>query len=230
MRKLFRLALNPAYWPALKQGVAASVEHAGIPFGDRFLTILDVGASRGQFALFSIENFSGARIISFEPQPGPAAELKNVVGERVHLVETALGPEPGTARMNISGRDDSSSLLEIGERQEQEFPGTGVDHMIEVPVSTLDREVTRPLNRPCLLKMDVQGFELSVLKGATETLKEVDVAFIECSFVELYESQALADEVIRFMQDAGFRLEGVYEVAYSADGSAIQGDFLFRRA
>lgn len=200
-----------------------------MPFGNGFSTVLDVGASRGQFALFSIENFPDAEIISFEPQPGPASELKSLLGDRVRLIETALGPEPGTASMNISGRDDSSSLLAIGKRQEEEFPGTGVDHTIEVAVSTLDREVERPFNRPCLLKMDVQGFELSVLKGASETVKNVDVAFIECSFVELYEGQALADEVILFMADAGFRLAGVYGVVYSSDGSAVQGDFLFRR-
>ncbi|MCB0862220.1 MAG: FkbM family methyltransferase [Solirubrobacterales bacterium] len=132
--------------------------------------------------------------------------------------------------MNVSGRDDSSSLLAIGKRQEQEFPGTGTDHTIEVPVSTLDDETSRPLARPALLKMDVQGFELDALRGATATLEEVDVALIECSFVELYEGQALAGEVVNFMTEAGFTLDGVYEIAYSADGSAVQGDFLFRRA
>lgn len=213
----------------MKQGVAASVEHSRIPFGEKFATILDVGASRGQFALFSIANFPGAAIVSFEPQPGPAADLRKLLGDQITVIETALGPEPGTAEMHVSGRDDSSSLLAIGARQEQEFPGTGTDHLIEVRVSTLDAETSRPLSRPCLLKMDVQGFELDALRGGTETLKEVDVALIECSFVELYEGQALAGEVVNFMTAAGFRLDGVYEVAYSADGSAIQGDFLFRR-
>lgn len=229
-RKLFRLASNRAYWPALKKGVAASVEHSKIPFGEQFATVLDVGASRGQFALFSIENFPEAEIVSFEPQPGPASDLRDLLGDRITVVESALGPEAGKAEMNISGRDDSSSLLAIGERQQQEFPGTGTDHTIEVPISTLDAETSKPLARPVLLKMDVQGFELDALRGGPETLEEVDVALIECSFVELYEGQALAGEVVNFMTGAGFHLDGVYEVAYSADGSAIQGDFLFRRA
>lgn len=230
MRKLFRLASDRSYWPALRTGVAASVEHSKIPFGERFATVLDVGASRGQFALFSISNFPGAEIISFEPQPGPASDLRKLLGDQISVVETALGSAPGSATMNISSRDDSSSLLSIGTRQEQEFPGTGTDHTITVSVSTLDAEIERPLRGPVLLKMDVQGFELDALRGGPRTLGEVDVALIECSFVELYEDQALAGEVVHFMSEAGFNLDGVYEVAYSADGSAIQGDFLFRRA
>lgn len=210
-------------------GVAASVEHSRIPFGDDFATVLDVGASRGQFALFSLENFPGADIICFEPQPGPAGDLRRVLGDRVELIGSALGPERGMANMNISAQDDSSSLLAIGERQVVEFPGTESDHTIEVPVTTLDDALRRPVERPCLLKVDVQGFELDVLRGGLEVLREVDVALIECSFVELYQGQALAEEVVSFMQDAGFRLAGVHEIANSADGSAIQGDFLFRR-
>jgi len=228
-RKLIRLAGNRSYWPALRQGVAASVEHSKIPFGEHFATVLDVGASRGQFALFSRQTFPDAEIICFEPQPGPAAELRNVIGDEVTLIGSALGPEPGTATMNISAQDDSSSLLAIGSRQVAEFPGTGTDHTIEVPVSTLDSSVTHPIARPCLLKIDVQGFELDVLRGGLATLQEIDVALIECSFLELYEGQALVDDVVPFMFDAGFRLAGVHEIVYSADGSAVQGDFLFKR-
>jgi FkbM family methyltransferase len=230
VRKLVRLLGNRAYWPALRQGVAASVEHSVIPFGENFATVLDVGASRGQFALFSRANFPNARIICFEPQPGPAGDLRRVLGGRVELIGSALGPEKGEAEMNVSARDDSSSLRAIGDRQVAEFPGTQTDHSIRVPVTTLDDVLELPLERPCLLKIDVQGFELDVLRGGANTLQQVDVALIECSFIELYEGQALAEEVVTFMRQAGFRLAGVHGIAYSADGSAIQADFLYRRA
>lgn len=228
-RKLVQLAGNRAYWPALRKGVAASVEHSRIPFGEEFATVLDVGASRGQFAIFAQENFPGAAITCFEPQPGPARDLRLLLGEKVKLVDSALGPQPGTATMNVSAQDDSSSLLTIGRRQVVEFPGTHSDHTIEVPVTTLDDAIDLPIERPCLLKIDVQGYELDVLRGGVYVLRQVDVALVECSFVELYEGQALADEVIRFMLDLGFHLAGVHEIGYSASGSAIQGDFLFRR-
>ena len=220
---------NRAYWPALRQGVAASVEHSSIPLGERFATVIDVGASRGQFALFALARYPDAKVICLEPQPGPADDLVRVVGDRVELIRSAVGAEAGTARMNISGRDDSSSLLSIGKRQETEFPGTGVAHTIEVPVSTLDDVISRAIQRPALLKIDVQGFEFQALSGAAGVLEQVDVALIECSFVELYEGQALADEIIALMAGSGFQLTGVHGITYSSDGSAVQGDFLFSR-
>lgn len=55
------------------------------------------------------------------------------------------------------------------------------------------------------LKLDVQGYELHVLRGATRALPRVDALELELSLVELYEGQPFFDEVLRFVQDAGFR-------------------------
>ncbi|MBK5232206.1 MAG: hypothetical protein JJE13_04400 [Thermoleophilia bacterium] len=61
VRKLFRLLSDRSYWPALRQGVAASVEHSRIPLRPDIKTVLDVGASRGQFALFAARNRRSSR-------------------------------------------------------------------------------------------------------------------------------------------------------------------------
>jgi hypothetical protein len=55
-----------------------------------------------------------------------------------------------------------------------------------------------------LLKIDVQGSELQVLQGRRPALDLIDEVYCECSFVELYEGQALADEVICHLRDRGF--------------------------
>lgn len=227
--KLSRLARHPAYWPALRQGVAASVEHHHVPFSDDIQTVLDVGASRGQFALFAAQRFPQARVISFEPLPGARATLGDVLGGRVEVRPVAVGAVAGTAELNVSAQDDSSSLLPIGRRQMTEFPGTERASTLEVPVVTLDEELSADLPGPRLLKIDVQGLELDVLRGAGASLGLVDEAFIECSFVELYDGQAFADEVVEFLLGHGLRLAGVYGISYAADGSAVQADFFFRR-
>jgi len=51
--------------------------------------------------------------------------------------------------------------------------------------------------------------------------------YVECSFVELYQGQALADEVISFLREENFSLSGIYNLNYDKSGRAIQGDFLF---
>ena len=68
------------------------------------------------------------------------------------------------------------------------------------------------------------------LGGATVELFAEEGAKVVIADVLDDEGQALAGEVVNFMTEAGFTLDGVYEIAYSADGSAVQGDFLFRRA
>lgn len=228
-RKLLRLLGDRRYWRPLSRGVAASVEHRDVPFRLDHRTVLDIGASKGQFALFAEGRFPDAQIFSFEPLPGPASTLRSVTGDRVRLEQVALGSQAGSAEINVSARDDSSSLLPIGERQVKEFPGTARRSTATIEVSTLDAAVSRPVARPCLLKIDVQGLELEVLKGGREVLGEVDEALVECSFVELYEGQALADEVIGFMHGTGLRLAGVHGTVFSGQGDAVQADFLFRR-
>lgn len=227
--KLARVARAPAYWPAARKGVVASVEHAHTPFLHDFATVVDVGASRGQFALFAAQRFPSARIVCFEPLPGPQKVLRAVLGDRVELVPAAAGAKPGVAVVNVSAQDDSSSLLRIGRRQVAEFPGTQRVASAEVEVRPLAELLNVELPAPRLLKIDVQGLELDVLRGAGDALGIIDEVFVECSFIELYDGQALADEVIAFLLERGLRLVHVAGLVYGAEGAALQADLLFRR-
>ena len=82
---------------------------------------------------------------------------------------------------------------------------------------------------PALLKIDVQGYELEALVGGEEILGKFSYIYVECSFIELYEGQALVHEVIQYLSKHQFYLNGVYNLSYDNVGRAIQGDFLFRR-
>ena len=82
---------------------------------------------------------------------------------------------------------------------------------------------------PALLKLDVQGYELEALRGCEDMLDQFAYVYAECSFVELYAGQALADEVIAWLRERGFRLRGVHNMDYDRGGRAIQADFLFAR-
>jgi hypothetical protein len=85
------------------------------------------------------------------------------------------------------------------------------------------------IESPALLKLDVQGFELEALRGCEDMLNQFAYVYAECSFVELYARQDLADEVISWLRERGFRLRGVHNMDYDRDGRAIQADFLFAR-
>lgn len=141
----------------------------------------------------------------------------------------AVGSERGELDLHVSARDDSSSLLPIGAGQLNAFPGTQETHRERVRVGVLADFLTASLLRPTLLKIDVQGYELAVLVGAGGSLELVDEIIVECSFVELYTGQPMADAVVCHLRAAGFALAGVYGVTRTGRGVCLQADLLFRR-
>jgi len=212
----------------LWRGVAAATEHEDADLGADFRTVLDVGASRGQFALFAQQEWPDATIVCFEPLADPAAKLRRLLQGRVSIHQVALGSAPSILEMNVSGRDDSSSLLPLG-RQIDEYPATAVTTSSVVSVDILDNYFEPATPTPVLLKIDVQGYELEVLKGAKSSLDLVGEILCECSFVELYSGQPLASDIVVFLKSAGFELAGVSGISRSRSGGQLQADLLFRR-
>ncbi|GAB4355526.1 MAG: FkbM family methyltransferase [Gammaproteobacteria bacterium] len=233
MAKLVRIAATgglPWLW-ALRFGVAAGIEHARVLRSlGRVSTVVDIGANRGQFALAARRCFPNARIIAFEPLAGPARVFERLFASDsgVALHRTAVGSSSGEVLIHVSARDDSSSLLPITALQSHLFPGTAEAGTEKVQVGRLaDFIAGGDLTPPALLKLDVQGFELEALKGCEDLLDRFAWVYAECSFVELYQGQALGDEVIAWLRERGFALCGVYHTAYDGRGKAVQADFLF---
>lgn len=224
------LKLSTARRALLFHGVAASAEHYQVLANLDCRSVIDIGANRGQFALIARALFPDARIFSFEPLPQLAPIFKKVFAKdnNIHLYSTAIGTEQTRIPMHISARDDSSSLLPIGEEQCRIFPGTEEIDVDDVAISPLHAQIdATQINRPALLKIDVQGYELKVLEGCAPLLSCFDTIYCECSFLPLYEGQALAHEVISWLQSRGFILQGVYNMSYDRSGKAVQADFLF---
>lgn len=231
-RKLRWLLAEPQYRRALRYRVAASIEHERTPLSHDYRSIIDVGANRGQFALLAARRFPNASLTCFEPQARPRRILSHVMADhpRVRLVDHALAASSGTSVLHITHADDSSSLLQTTKLQVDTFPGTHVVDQLPVTTTRLDElSYLDDLDRPTLLKIDVQGTELEVLTGARRMLDRVDSVLVECSFVELYEGQALADEVISFLHGHGFRLAHMVAPTLADDGRIVQADMVFER-
>jgi FkbM family methyltransferase len=231
-RKLVSLLSFAPYRRALlKAGVAATVEHNKVPFVADHKTVIDVGGGRGQFAVFACARFPDATILCFEPLPGSAAKIRRILGDspRVEIQQVAVGVESGTTSVHVSDDSDSSSLLRPTREQLRRYPSTGSVRTLDVEVRKLD-DLVESVELPLLIKIDVQGGELDVLVGAERLLSEATELFVECSFVELYENQPLAGDVIAFLGDHGFDLAGIYSGSYGDDGVCVQADLLFRKA
>jgi FkbM family methyltransferase len=229
IRKLIYSIAHWRCWKALRMGVAPSIEHRKVlsEIGCDF--IIDVGANRGQFSLVSQLVKPGMSIVAFEPIPAEAEVFRHVTSgfENIRLHQVAIGDKADEAEIHLSRRADSSSLLPIGEMQKNLFPSTDEVGTEKVPVKRLDdfKSEWERYSR-ILLKIDVQGFELSVLRGAIETLKYCAHVYVECSSVELYVGQALYREVASFLEGQGFRSQFRFNETV-VDGQLIQADYLF---
>lgn len=224
---LFQPVLRRVFFNHL---VMAGVEHKAV-LNRPLATVVDIGANRGQFAL-AVRALSGAKVISFEPLPDVAVIYQKVFFDdsAVKLHVAAIGEKSENRLIHLSARDDSSSLLEIGDAQSHFYPGTHEVGTLEVKVGALDEFVTQEeIIRPAMLKLDVQGFELQALGGCKSLIRNFDYVYCECSFVVLYKDQKLAGEVIAYLYSLSFRLSGIYNPSYDRDGNCIQADLLFEQ-
>jgi FkbM family methyltransferase len=215
----------------LRAGVLPSLQHQPLLRALRPDFVVDVGANRGQFSLDVVRACPGARIVAFEPIPGEASVYERVLAgcPGVRLVTSALGATSGTATLHLSASADSSSLFPISRRQSDTYPGTHLVGELDVAVQALDDcwSGLDPGDRN-LLKIDVQGGELDVLRGAVHALRSISWVYVEVSFVELYDGQPLYHDVADFLGEHGFVLGSVNHVDLR-DGRAVQADALFER-
>lgn len=215
----------------IKYKVLAAVEHKNI-LSKEIKTLIDIGANRGQFSLAAISKKPNINIFAFEPLQRPAIIYKEIFrnNNKVKIYDYAIGDEEKTMNMNLSSKDDSSSLLKIAKLQTENFPGTEKVGEEKIKVAPLDRFLdTTKLLSPVLLKLDVQGFELQALKGTKSLFKDIDYIYCECSFIQLYENQALASDVINFLYNNNFNLTGAFNMQFDTVSNCIQADFLFEK-
>jgi FkbM family methyltransferase len=194
--------------------------------------VLDVGANEGQFAHMARRAFPLARIVSFEPLADcherlTAAFAGDTAFEAHRL---ALAATPGERAMYRSAFSPSSSLLPMAQLHEEVFPHAAAGERVVVPISTLDDALGAPPPGPprTLLKIDVQGSELDVLRGGTRTLNCCALILMEVSFGSLYQGEPTFAEVIRYMAGVGFSAAGFAEqLRRPKTDRPLQADLLF---
>ncbi len=196
-------------------------------------TVLDVGANVGQFAVAAAKLFPHAKILSFEPLPECVDQLKKNVEvlNNISVYPIAVGDSEGEVQFHVNSHSHSSSILPLTSSHRQAFPEAQESNEIRVNVSTLDKILSGvDIKRPCLLKLDVQGYEVHALRGGEETLKHVDYVIMETSFKTLYEGELLFVDVVKIMESYGFRfLRPVGWLSDPKTGEVLQMDALFIR-
>lgn len=196
-------------------------------------SVLDIGANTGQFAQSICEIFPDAMIYSFEPLPDCyEALVRHFAGKpQFKAFNVALGNETGSIKMNRNEFSLSSSLLPLAELHKQNFPFAQKEVIQEVNIARLDDFAgSLELREPILIKLDVQGFEGSVIDGGISVFKQASIILIELSIEELYEGQLLFDDIYQKLKYLGFQYRGNYAQAQSPiDGRILYVDGIFTK-
>lgn len=226
--KLARIASRPSYLRAALKGTIAAIEHEpAMRLMPQMKTVLDIGAHRGQFSLVSQAMFPQAAIHAFEPQPQACERYRRALGARATLYPFAIGPARGTASMHVPQYTGSASLLPLTHAQFALFPETGATHVEQVQMRRLsDLLPAEGIKRPSLLKIDVQGYELTVLRSIADYLPHIDYLIVEASCVECYDGQPLIEDIRQYLRHVGLSITSECNPLHGANGVLAQVDIV----
>lgn len=211
--------------------------------------VLDVGANEGQFGKMLRGEGYGGQIVSFEPCREAFAALARAMGtkwnghgsfgalvqavtENWTAINYALGTSETLAELHVPvGGTDVASLRvpEPGALQEIGASGAGVA-LETVSVRRLDNVLPELTDaRRLLLKIDTQGFDLEVIRGATGILDRVVAIQTELSFQRLYQGQPGWRETLDELEMHGFVVSKMFTHVHDKGWAAVEADCVLVR-
>ncbi|MBS0188715.1 MAG: FkbM family methyltransferase, partial [Planctomycetes bacterium] len=180
-----------------------TMRHLDMPTRLRHLTsrgfnpkvIFDIGAARGEWARMAHEIFPQSRIVSFEPNAREKDSLERCKAEIPNFSYKLgfLGPKRDT--ITYSDENTQTSLL-----SDAKSSGTAKAEMYVLDELIAAGEIPQPE----FMKLDVQGFELEVLRGAEKALKSGPALLLEVSFIDFLPHMPLVEDVMKFMSERDY--------------------------
>jgi len=168
------------------------------------IVFVDIGSNLGWYSLLATSLNSNSKVFAFEPMNSVREKLQLNLEQNgyqdIQVESCALGTDPHTAQMwSYSGNDGMHTLHPVEEW------GAKPGH--EVRIEVLDRftELFCELNLPILVKLDVEGSEMDVLKGGISLLKVDNIQMIiEVNETMLLAGGTSAEEMFAFLRSFGF--------------------------
>lgn len=189
--------------------------------------ILDCGASVGYWSWEVGKLFAGTHIIAIEPNPKitpKTIELLSKLTPPAVVVECAIGDNNGIAYLNIWDNDETKMS---GSSLKEHVHGDP-RRKIEVKVKTLDSICDAHDVVPDLVKLDLQGYELAALRGATKVLESTEIFIIEFGCLPAYIDRTTPNDLMALMYEFDFCLYDVVDLIYRPyDNALTGGDFFF---
>jgi hypothetical protein len=199
-------------------------------------SIIDVGANEGQFILRLLKKGFYGNVISFEPTTEAYNKLLlNAKKKRYSFSwkiaeRCGLGSDNFSDNIYVSENSESSSLLKILPKHTNLKPLSKAISTEKINIQKLDNfyKSFEELQKNIFLKIDTQGYEMEVLKGAKMTLELITALIVEVSLVKLYDNQPSWLEIVNFLKEKNFIVWSIDRVMGDTNtGEIFQLDITF---
>lgn len=182
--------------------------------------IFDVGANRGNVTAKYAEMYPSATIHAFEPFRDFEQEFLSRHGNNTNIswINKALSDSVSVADYYVNKSADTNSLYkstQIGASSDKSCTTIG---KLKVQTETIDTYcTTQGIDAIDILKLDTQGAELAILKGAQELLmaRRIKLIYLEAYLQPQYENSPLLFDIANYLKSRGYFLEDIYEPYYN---------------
>ena len=160
-------------------------------------TIIDVGAYKGDWTKEVLKIYDKSDYYLFEPQNDkrPYLETLRTNNPNINFFNVLLGANKGSL-VKFYKMETGSSVYSENTSHDREI--------LEMQLNTIDDIFKNIVIDKCLLKLDVQGYEIEVLKGATSIMNKVDIVLLEVSVLEYNLNAPEFFDVVNYMNEIGF--------------------------
>ncbi len=218
---------NPRYFPPRIEVHTNRIKEIKRLISQEHPLVVDGGSHKGEFIDNILIQYSSPKIYAYEPIPFLVKELKKKYQDKKNIIinQLALGAANKAVELNIFRKIGASSILESGYFADTYHSnGMNIDEKIIVSQVRLDECIYEEID---IFKLDLQGYELSALEGASEILDKVKLILVEIEFVELYKNQPLFADIDSFLRANGFRLYNLFDLYTHDDGQLTSGDAIY---
>ncbi|MEX0307650.1 MAG: FkbM family methyltransferase [Ruegeria sp.] len=224
--------LTPRARKQVKQGGPVGAVARLSAVADHSSVVFDIGVNRGTVARHLIRIFPECQCYLFEPLPEQAAFVEDRFQSfgNVTVVEQALSNEPGKSEFFVGKNLGTSSLLSMNDAALEQHPEAKVSKSIEVELNTVDLFCQKnKIDHISCIKIDAQGSELNIFKGAEQMLSEqrVDIIMFEWFATPHYENCPLLLDLWNELDRHSYSLYDIFPHRSSRNGQRRFGDAVF---
>lgn len=188
--------------------------------------IVDAGAYTGGWTMQMLNIFASSKFMLIEPNPHVQKTIIDNLSEhkdKITIIKKAASNKSGKMSFNIWGDPATATSASL-----QSHVRGDAENVLDIEVDTLDNLMQLNDFQPELVKLDLQGAEITALEGAAETLRRAEMFVVEFGCLEAYIDRATPRQLMDIFYDNDYCLYDIVDCHYRPyDGAMTGGDFFF---